>query len=577
MTLRPRRRTEIFLRGTLAFGCLAGLCASSPAQAQSSPLPPPPLRAGASDPAYSPSGFAPIDADPPLPRRTPDRAGAMPAVDPLADDLSPLPRLPPLPPLAASQAANYGKVKHSPPGGKTPRPPLAHPLPPLVPYPTSAEARRKLRELRESGKLHDAFSPTAPADTGFSPLPSPAIAMPEPILHRPKPQVEDDPFAPVGVNAGLLRIRPYAEQDVGFSDNPNQAPPHSPQLRGSAFLHDEIGTSALSDWNNHSFVGDFRLGYDDFFSDHAADAPVGAGKLVARIDVTRNTKIDIDGKFDLTTQNPSSPNLNNNGQSTTLASRPLIVDGGAGLGVTQSFNRLELTLRGGFDRNYWEDAHFSDGSTQALSRDSYDAYSLTSRAAYELTPGVKPFVEAKIDQREHDAITDTSGYMRNSDGLALRAGSTFELTRLLTGDISAGYADRHYEDRRLPDLRGPTFESSLVWTVTPLTKVTLRGSTSMDETTVAASPGAITRLSGLEVSHALLRNLTLTALGSVSRMDYPVASLSQTVFQEGLRAEYNVTRTVVIKGTFTHQRMQSNIAGSDYTSNIVTVGLRIQQ
>jgi hypothetical protein len=167
--------------------------------------------------------------------------------------------------------------------------------------------------------------------------------------------------------------------------------------------------------------------------------------------------------------------------------------------------------------------------------------------------------------------------MRNSDGLALRAGSTFELTRLLTGDISAGYADRHYEDRRLPDLRGPTFESSLVWTVTPLTKVTLRGSTSMDETTVAASPGAITRLSGLEVSHALLRNLTLTALGSVSRMDYPVASLSQTVFQEGLRAEYNVTRTVVIKGTFTHQRMQSNIAGSDYTSNIVTVGLRIQQ
>ena len=133
-----------------------------------------------------------------------------------------------------------------------------------------------------------------------------------------------------------------------------------------------------------------------------------------------------------------------------------------------------MTLRGSFERTYWADAHFADGSTQYLSRDSYDDYGLTLRAAYELTPGVKPFVEGFVDQRIHDTTYGTTGYARNSDGVSVTAGSTFELTRLLVGTASAGYADRNYQDPRLANLRGPVFDISLVWTATPLTKVTLR-------------------------------------------------------------------------------------------------------
>ncbi len=557
----------------MIFGCLLGGVASLPAAAQSSP--PPPLRTAASDPAYSAdSGLTPADGDLPLRSRSPGGSGALPPDDPLADSGE----LPPLPPLQASQAGNYGKPKRPLPGGKKPKPRLAHPLPPLVPYPTSADARRKLRDLKETGRPNDAYAPPVlPAETGFSALPSPAVAMPATIKRRAKPRADDDPFAPVSVDFGLLRVKPYVESDVGYADNPNVAAKGSPQLRGSAFLHEEVGGSAQSDWNNHSFTGDLRLGYDDYFADHGADAPVGSGKFTTRIDVTRDTKINVDGKFDLSTQLPTSPNLTNGGAPVSLSSRPIIADTGLGLGATQNFNRLELTMRGSLERVYWQDAHFTDGSVQPLSRDSYNAYGLTTRAAYEMTPGVKPFVEEIVDRRDHDALTDTSGYMRNSDGVALRVGSTFELTRLLTGNISAGYADRHYQDRRLPDLRGPTFNSSLVWTVTPLTKVTLRGSTTMDETTVAASPGAVTRQTSLELSHALLRNLSLIATGSLMQTTYPVANLNQTLMQESLRAEYNLTRTVVIKGTFTHQRMMSNTVGSDYTANVIMVGLRIQQ
>ncbi len=555
MNFRPRRKNLTFSRGpALVFCCLAGLAAPASAWAQAEPLRP-----------TKPAADFPSD----IPLDQPGAAAAQPGGASSSDELpSGSSGLPPVP---ARGAPNYGKPKILVPGQKKPKKTPAHPLPPLVPYPTSAEARRNARALAKSGEPVDAGDLVPP------PAPSPTTAMPQPLPQHARPRVDDDPFAPVGIDAGLLRVKPFAETDFGYSDNPNQASKGSPLLRGSSFLHSEAGLSGQSDWSSHSFVGDLRLGYDDYLADHSADAPVGSGKFTARVDVTRDTKINIDGKFDLSTQNPTSPNLAAVGPAVTLKSRPIIADGGLGLGATQDFNRLELTLRGGFERVYWQNAQFSDGSTQQLSEESYDAYGLTARAAYELTPGLKPFVEGTVDRRDHDSLVDISGYMRDSTGDALRAGSTMEMTGFLTGDVSAGYADRHYQDKRLRDLRGPTFDSSLVWTATPLTKVTLRGSTTMDETTIAGSPGALTRQGGIEVSHALLRNLTLTANGSVSRSDYADSGISQTLLQTGLQVAYNMTRTIVIKGSFTHQRMLSNTPGTDYTANIIMLGLRIQQ
>jgi hypothetical protein len=462
---------------------------------------------------------------------------------------------PPEPP-AASGAANYGKPL--PPAGKKPKKNFAHPLPALVPYPISAEAKRAAR-------------------TGAAEPPSPSTAMPALLPRKAKPRVEEDAFAPTGVDLGLLRLRLHEETDFGYSDNPNQAAKGAANLRPSTFWRQQLGAEAASDWNVHSLIGDLRLGYTDYFNANSANTPDGAGHIRARIDVTRETKVEIDGNFTLSTQNPSSPNLYNNGLPVVLSSQPLVAAYGGGLGATQAFNRLEFSLRGGAARTWWGDAHFSDGSVQPLSRDSYDDYGLTLRAAYELTPGVKPFVQGVFDRRIHDFPTDSSGYARDSIGDAVTFGSTFELTRLLTGQVSGGYGVRRYADPRLPNLRGPVFDTSLVWTATPLTRVTLRGLTTMNETTVAGSPGAINRLSGLEIEHALLRNLTLTAAASVTFSNYVGSSLQQTLVQAALKAEFRLTRTVAVTGGFARQRMTSTSPGTDYTANVVMVGLRLQK
>jgi len=76
---------------------------------------------------------------------------------------------------------------------------------------------------------------------------------------------------------------------------------------------------------------------------------------------------------------------------------------------------------------------------------------------------MKPFVEIDADRRHHDLALDRSGFERDSDGRAGKVGSTFELSRILTGQLAFGYLERSYTDPRLQTLKGPTFDASLTW------------------------------------------------------------------------------------------------------------------
>src|SRR6185369_6072739 len=146
-----------------------------------------------------------------------------------------------------------------------------------------------------------------------------------------------------------------------------------------------------------------------------------------------------------------------------------------------------------------------DGETSSNDDRNFNRFGSELRARYEVTPGVKPFVEAGADERVHDILFDRSNLMRDSRGLYGKAGTSFELTRLLTGEMALGYGSRRYRDPSLPELSGFLIDGSLVWTATPLTTFKLTGKTTVNETTVAGVSGIVTREIGIETAHAFRR------------------------------------------------------------------------
>ena len=139
-------------------------------------------------------------------------------------------------------------------------------------------------------------------------------------------------------------------------------------------------------------------------------------------------------------------------------------------------------------------------------------------------PGVKPFVEVGGDTRIHDLQFDRDGLQRDSKSLTPRVGTTFDIARRLTGEISVGYLTRKFDDPTLPTLAGIVADASLIWNATGLTTVTLIASSKGEETVVQGVSGALRRDIGVQVDHALRRWLIWTVRAGYGLDDYVGAS-----------------------------------------------------
>lgn len=404
-----------------------------------------------------------------------------------------------------------------------------------------------------------------PPQADVAKLPPPPPNLPPPPRKHP---AEDDPYAPLGLRLGAVTLKPAITASGGYDTNPQRS---SGAVKGSYFGRYEGDLAVQSDWNVHELRGKLRGGYTEYFSNGEASRPDAEGNLDLRLDATRDTRILLESRLKLDTQRPGSPDL-----TAAVKGRPLTYAYGGSVGVTHDINRLQLTLRGSVDRYDYEDAELTSGATLSQADRNQTQYELRARAAYELTPGLKPFVEGEIDTRQFDEKVDSSGYERSSNGAGASVGSTFEISRQLTGEVAAGYQNRKYEDPRLRNLRGPVGNVAILWTPTPLTTVTLRGTAELGDTTIAGSSGTTARRINLEVAHALRRNLTLTGIATFSRTEYEGQDLREDFLSLGARLEYKLTRTFAIRAGFTHERLNSTAPGSDYTANVSQVGLRVQ-
>ncbi len=428
------------------------------------------------------------------------------------------------------------------------------PLPQLQAYPSSVR-------LRGSGAAIDTVgSAIAPGPTVAS-LPIPAA--------RLRTRSEEAPYDPIGYDVGSLRLTPYVTQSFGYDSNPDQ---DQRILRPSAFSRTEGGLGVISTWSRNELKADLHGGYNDYFSDPQANRPDAAGVIDYRYDLDRNTALDAETRFAIDTQRIGSPEVSAGAQN-----RPLISTFGGSVGGSETFGRLNVALHGLLDRTAYDNATDAGGVVQDLASQNFNDYGLRMRATYEVTPVLRPFVDVLVDDRIHDRSIDYTGYRRDSTGVVGQIGSSFELTRLLSGELSAGYGARSYQDPRLRAIDDPVFNGVLTYAATPLTTVSLRAATSFDETTVAGSSGTEAQSLSFEVSHALLRNLTITGLLSYLNTNYVGVPITENTLAETLKAEYRLSRSLVATATYNHETLKSTLPGSSFAQDIFLLGLRWQR
>jgi hypothetical protein len=568
---QDRRKRAMILRALLA--CLA-LIAIEAGRAHAQTLTPDLFRP-------VPGGFV-SPQNSPL-RKISDNTGIDPtdsAIDPASDDTlrrkdtrapSRIGQVPSYGLPAASGASDSGfdslnRTRKKPklyPGQPKPKPPPGPGSPPPV------ESKWPLRLSIPPSETANK-TPLAPAMAGTVDGQPP----------RKRLKVDDDPFGAVGDYAGSFLIKSAVELSGGYDSNPGRLP----QEKGLPFWVVAPEFLAVSDWERHALVADLRGSFTGYGGnlpatvDGAAspsptnvDRPNFNGHVDGRFDISEDTHLTAQARLLVSTDNPGSPNI-----QAGLARYPVYASFGGTFGFDQKFNRLEISAGATVDRTVYQDSTLTDGTTSTNDDRNYNQYGGLARVSYELTPALKPFVEVEGDSRVHDQPLDRDGYARDSTGGYAKGGTSFEFSRLLTGEISLGYSERDYVDPRLGRLDGLLTAGSLVWTPTPLTTARFVSSTSIDETIVPGVSGVLTHLYTVEVDHDFRRWLTAIGKFTYGTLDYQGDGRFDKIYSIEGDVVYKLTRNLWIKGTLRRDILNSNFIGSSSTSTVVMLGVRVQ-
>jgi hypothetical protein len=405
----------------------------------------------------------------------------------------------------------------------------------------------------------------------------PAIATPS----RRKVVIEEDPFAPTGIRAGAFTFYPALELTGGYDTNPA----HSPQGKGSwlAIVAPEL--KVRSDWERHQLNADIKgnyLAYSEKFGFNADGSPTGTpdvldrptldARVAGRLDVNSRSRFDVEGRLLVGTDAPGSPNI-----VAGLARLPITTTVGATVGYTQSFNRFDLTAKATVDRGVWQASTFTDGETSSNEDRNYDQFGGAFRASYDLKPGIRPFVEVGANTRVHDLQFDRNGEQRDSNGEYAMVGTTFELSRKLTGEVAVGYLTRQYKDPNLNSIGGLAIDASLIYLMTPLTTVRATAKSTVNEVIVAGVSGDLSRDLGLQIDHAFRRWLIGTAKVGYGLDDYVgLPRLDQRLYAS-IALTYKLTRELQLKSEIRRDWLVSSVPGVDYVANQFLLGLRMQR
>ena len=384
---------------------------------------------------------------------------------------------------------------------------------------------------------------------------------------RKTKQPEDDPFAALGIRKGTFIWYPSLTATAGYSTNASGSPGGgaSPTLT----LTPEMFVT--SDWARHEATLTLRGSYEKFLDGSQPDDPSGSVEVTGRIDLKRGWNINLDGRYEYSTQAISDPNF-----PAGVDTPPGVHDLFGSAALNGEFGRGVFTAAVNGARTAYE-----NGTSGGLVVDQGDrtnnVFGARLRLGYETPLDVTPFVEGEVAKRVYDRALDNNGLRRSSFATIVRAGFEFNRDPVLTGDFSVGYGAQTFDDPALATLRALTVDGSLAWSPTRLVTVKLDASTTFSPSTDPASSGSVVHDAALDLAYAVRRDFTLDWTADFRHEEFQGTGVVENNLKAGLAATWKLSRRVWLTGGYVHEWMDSTSPGGSFQSDAVRLELRVQK
>lgn len=369
----------------------------------------------------------------------------------------------------------------------------------------------------------------------------------------------------VGARAGSFFFYPFIVESILYDDNVFAS---NTNKQDDWILTSSPNLLVLSDWGRHKL--DFKFGLTDYrHRDFSKESHTDFyAKSDWQIDVTRDFNVAGSlGAASLTEGRGESDAPTSAAEPTTFRKYD------ASLSLNKQFNRFTLQV-GGAARVFDYDSvdAIGGGTIDQNGRDG-TIYTAVARAAYEFSPGYRVFGLMEGNKRNFGReLTDD----RDSKGYQARAGLEFEITRLVKGEISAGYFEQDYEKIGFANASGMAFKGGLLWNPTMLMTVNLTGERLVSETSVAGASGHVDTILSGRVDYEIMRNLIGSPYISYTLEDYEGVDREDKTLQAGISMQLLINRHISTSAFYTFTTKDSNLDTFDYDKNVVGGSVKIQ-
>lgn len=390
------------------------------------------------------------------------------------------------------------------------------------------------------------------------------------VADRPRPA-----FDALGIRAGSVLVYPSVTGRVEYDDNVLASPAGK---RGDTIFYLEPEVRLRSDFSRHAF--DTRFYYGRSFhnklgsEDNSQYGATGRGV----VDVTRRTRIRVGGSYEHRAENRASLS------SFTGSRTPVKYDrAAASLGLEQEVGDFVLLGRGEYRRLKYDDAVDPLGNPIDLEFRNLKMRIATGQLSYRLRSGTTAFVRVQGERRTYDLRPGDPGFDpftqtdRSSTGFRAEAGLGLELTRLIYGNIRAGYMRQNYKDIKLRDTSGLSYGADILWNVTPLTTFRLTAERSVDETSSQTTAGNLRSEFTAKVDHELLRYVILSGGIRYARINPAGLTPNSREYEGNLGVRYLMNRYMELRGGYSYEKRSSKANVIRYSSNRVFVALTLKR
>ena len=309
---------------------------------------------------------------------------------------------------------------------------------------------------------------------------------------------------------------------------------------------------ANSDWGNHALNIVLDASQYEYFDASEQSRTNFDGTIDGRIDVRRDLVIEggVEGAYVSEAAGAifTSPFADEPTEHSELA---------AWAAVNKAFNRLSVSVGAAYRAyDYYDVGSIAGGDIDQDFRDGGTAET-GGRVSYLFSPGYRWFSDVRYNWRDYDNGAN------GSDGWRGLTGLEFEITRLLRGEVGAGYMEQYYGAGHTES--DFSYHAALVWNPTPLMTVSFDADRIIQDSSIVGSLGAISDKLKAVVDYEVKRGVVVSPSFEVQLADYQGIGRTAETYDLGLNVAYALNRflTLGTAYTYTHSDIDGTSAGSD--------------